>query len=298
MKLALALLLCSCISASMQQHQASMYDFWSYMPSVSSWRMPNYYNPVNYFSDYFQGPHQQQQPHFSHPQQDFHDHFNRHPVEHQQVDGVIPESRTPSRDEQLAKIGSSEPRTLLKLLGFDYLANYVINSLTFSTTSTTYTTVTSTVTVGTILTCYTSTMFRSTTACRRKRRLLPGLLVGDDGFETPSKVKSVETSATLESLAREVRSADPDPLGSVEIASSMNTDLSNDAAANLQSSIMPDSSINRYIREQSRLLTETEYIVTSSVTTYSLYTTTVTKTVTNFASSTALTCLPACFVLC
>ena len=76
MKLALALLLCSCISASMQQHQASMYDFWSYMPSVSSWRMPNYYNPVNYFSDYFQGPHQQQQPHFSHPQQDFHDHFN------------------------------------------------------------------------------------------------------------------------------------------------------------------------------------------------------------------------------
>ena len=104
--------------------------------------------------------------------------------------------------------------------------------------------------------------------------------------------------ATLESLAREVRSADPDPLGSVEIASSMNTDLSNDAAANLQSSIMPDSSINRYIREQSRLLTETEYIVTSSVTTYSLYTTTVTKTVTNFASSTALTCLPACFVLC
>jgi len=109
----------------------------------------------------------------------------RHPAVQ---NGPLTESRTPTKEEQ-AKLGSSEPRTLLKLLGFDYLANYVINSLTFSTTSTTYTTVTSTVTVGTILTCYTKTMFKSTTACRRKRRLLPGLLIGDDGFETPSKVE-------------------------------------------------------------------------------------------------------------
>ena len=92
-----------------------------------------------------------------------------------------------STKEDQTKLGTSEPRTLLKLLGFDYLANYVINSLTFSTTSTIYTTSTSTITVGTILTCYTKTMFRSTTACRRKRRLLPGLLVGDDGFESPLK---------------------------------------------------------------------------------------------------------------
>ena len=98
--------------------------------------------------------------------------------------------------------------------------------------------------------------------------------------------------ATLESLAREVRSADPDPLGSVEIASSMNSD-----ASPLQSS-MAESSVERYISQQNRFLTETEYFATSTVTTYSLYTTTVTKTVTNFASSTALTCLPACFVLC
>jgi len=270
--------------------------------------MPNYYNPINYFSDYFNAP-QQHQQHVPYPQQvhhsDFADHFNqqqdaqqRHPIEHQTDVVTVPESRTPNRDEQMAKIGSSEPRTLLKLLGFDYLANYVINSLTFSTTSTTYTTVTSTVTVGTILTCYTKTMFKSTTACRRKRRLLPGLLVGDDGFDTPSKVESVEPSLTLESLAREARAAGPEPVN-VEISSSMNTeaDLAN-SAAHLQSSILPDASINRFIRDQSRVLTETEYIVTSSVTTYSLYTTTVTKTVTNFASSTALTCLPACFVLC
>ena len=58
MKLAFVLLLCSCISASMQQ-QSSMYDFWSYMPSWSSWRMP-YYNPASYF--YGPEEHQQQQP--------------------------------------------------------------------------------------------------------------------------------------------------------------------------------------------------------------------------------------------
>ena len=106
----------------------------------------------------------------------------------------------------------------------------------------------------------------------------------------------METSLTLESLAREARSADNEPSVNVEIDSSMNTETD---SANVQSSMaMSDSSINRMIRQQGRLLTETEYIVTSSVTTYSLYTTTVTKTVTNIASSTALTCLPACFVLC
>ena len=66
MKLAFVLLLCSCISASMQQQQ-SMYDsLWSYMPSWSSWQMPYSYNPINYFSSgagYFRGqsePYQQQ----------------------------------------------------------------------------------------------------------------------------------------------------------------------------------------------------------------------------------------------
>ena len=107
---------------------------------------------------------------------------------------------------------------------------------------------------------------------------------------------SVESALTLESLAREARSVDSEPVN-VEIASSMNTETNadNSDAAHLQS-----SAINRYIRNEqdNRILVETEYFATSTVTTYSLYTTTVTKTVTNIASSTALTCLPACFVLC
>ena len=68
MKLAFVLLLCSCISASMQQQ--SMYDsLWSYMPSWSSWQMPYSYNLIDFFSSgtgYFRGepePYQQPQYH-------------------------------------------------------------------------------------------------------------------------------------------------------------------------------------------------------------------------------------------
>lgn len=68
----------------------------------------------------------------------------------------------------------------LKFLGLNALANYVINSVSYTTTSTTYTTQTSTLTIGTIVTCYTNTLFLSTTACRRKRKLLPGLLIGEE----------------------------------------------------------------------------------------------------------------------
>ena len=94
------------------------------------------------------------------------------------------EAKAKTKVNPLARSG------FLKLLGLDYLVNYVQSSLSsFTTVSTTTTYTTSTITVGTILTCYTRSMFRSTTACRRKRRLLPGLLVGDDGFETPSKVQ-------------------------------------------------------------------------------------------------------------
>lgn len=109
----------------------------------------------------------------------------------------------------------------------------------------------------------------------------------------------MDTSVTIESLSRETRSAAPEQLN-FEIESSkinkyeINEDLD---AAQLQSSLS-DSSIGRYISQQNRFLTETEYVITTTATTYSLYTTTVTKTVTNIASSTALTCLPACFVLC
>ena len=69
----------------------------------------------------------------------------------------------------------------IKLIGLNALANYYLNSLTFSTTSTTYYTLTSTLTVQTIVSCYTRTMFTSTTPCRRrKRKLFPGILIGDD----------------------------------------------------------------------------------------------------------------------
>ena len=57
MKLVFILFLSCCISASMQQ-QSSMYDFWSYMPSWSSWRMPYSYNPASYFYGSQQQPHQ------------------------------------------------------------------------------------------------------------------------------------------------------------------------------------------------------------------------------------------------
>ncbi len=43
---------------------------------------------------------------------------------------------------------------------------------------------------------------------------------------------------------------------------------------------------------------ETLYVSTSTVTTYSLYTTSATRTITGLAASTALSCLPACFTLC
>ena len=106
---------------------------------------------------------------------------------------------------------------------------------------------------------------------------------------------SMDNSVTIESLSREVRSAAPQQLN-IEIESSKENkyEVNEDAA---QSSLS-DPSIGRYISQQNRFLTETEYVITTTATTYSLYTTTVTKTVTNIASSTALTCLPACFVLC
>jgi len=43
---------------------------------------------------------------------------------------------------------------------------------------------------------------------------------------------------------------------------------------------------------------ETLYVSTSTVTTYSLYTTSATRTITGLASESALSCLPACFTLC
>lgn len=80
----------------------------------------------------------------------------------------------------------------LGFLGANALANYVVNSFSSTSTSTTFSTVTSTLTIGTIVTCYRSTMFSATTACRRKRRLLPGLLAGDDANDQPISPSAVE----------------------------------------------------------------------------------------------------------
>ncbi len=43
---------------------------------------------------------------------------------------------------------------------------------------------------------------------------------------------------------------------------------------------------------------ETLYVSTSTITSFVLYTTTATKTVTNFAGDDTLFCLPSCFILC
>ena len=69
---------------------------------------------------------------------------------------------------------------LAGLLGFNYLANLILNS--FSFTSTTFVTSTSTVTAQTIVTCYASALFAtSTVACRRKRKSFTDeFVVGED----------------------------------------------------------------------------------------------------------------------
>jgi len=68
-----------------------------------------------------------------------------------------------------------------KFLGLNALANYLINSVSYTTTSTSYSTSYSTVTIGTVATCYTSTMFRADTACvKKKRELSSSSSIGDD----------------------------------------------------------------------------------------------------------------------
>lgn len=71
------------------------------------------------------------------------------------------------------------------LIGFSYLANAILHSLTQSLTSTLYQTYTSTVTAGKIVMCYTATMFASTTACRRKRHFPDGVFLFKDDIIGP-----------------------------------------------------------------------------------------------------------------
>jgi len=69
-----------------------------------------------------------------------------------------------------------------KFLGFNALANYIINSVSYTTTSISYSTSYSTLTIGTVATCYTSTMFgQDTLPCdKKKREISSSIIVGDD----------------------------------------------------------------------------------------------------------------------
>ena len=80
----------------------------------------------------------------------------------------------------------------LKWLGLNALIN---NGFSASTsTKTTYVTSYSTLTIGTVVTCFTKILFTSTTPCRRrKRKLLPGLMVGDDNIDAPISPSKTES---------------------------------------------------------------------------------------------------------
>lgn len=86
------------------------------------------------------------------------------------------------------------------------------------------------------------------------------------------------------------------------IDSSIKEEPTNEAASTL--------AVNRYVRQSPRLFgygvgefienlaDETIYVSTSVVTTFSLYTSSVTKTVSNLGATTVMSCLPSCFSLC
>jgi len=115
-------------------------------------------------------------------------------VDNHQPPSSMEESRMLHNLRQFKTTEASKPRTLLlglfSLLGFDFLVNFLLNSLTISTTSTTTATYTSTYTVGTVLTCYTSTMFKSTTGCQnRRRRSIPNWFLAGNQDISPSQIE-------------------------------------------------------------------------------------------------------------
>ena len=214
----------------------------------------------------------------------------------------------------------SKPRTLLlglfSLLGFDFIVDILLSSLTISTTSTTTTTTVSVMTVGTIVTCYTSTMFLSTTACSSKRkRRVPGFLADDDDDGSPFNISpsqterycsiinskqnpsvillninySIEPSVSVDSTRDDVYSRG----GRALLFPSFNQLSDNSLQYPYQS-----PSFGYPIRKNSRVITETEYISTSTSTSYAFYTTTATKVISLLASTNALSCLPRGFTLC
>ncbi|KAI9563726.1 hypothetical protein GHT06_011190 [Daphnia sinensis] len=169
------------------------------------------------------------------------------------------------------------------LSGINYLASLILSSLSLTATSTSFTTSTSTITGATVVTCLTSTMFSATTACRRKRDSVSAMSIGDDhDHNTPLPEENA-----FDVLPREGRDINP---ADVLASSWIEQDLDVFGTVPRQT----EQSINRYARK----LISTTVTSTSVLTAFSVSVQTSTTTVTNLASSAALSCLPTGFTLC
>ena len=203
------------------------------------------------------------------------------------------------------------------LFGINYLANLILNSLTNAITSTTFVTSTSTITAATIVSCYHTTLFAtSTVACRRKRNMYANLLVGDKEYGYVSdKLRRESTKYVdifndlfsilwayyLDILSWTTIETFPNEASHVELGrllvSSLNEESNKLIAAPVRKQSEP--SINRYLRENRKGQQRSISLVTSTITTYSLYVTSSTKTVsTTFAAAGVLSCVPSGFTLC
>uniref|UniRef100_A0A0P6FH52 Uncharacterized protein n=1 Tax=Daphnia magna TaxID=35525 RepID=A0A0P6FH52_9CRUS len=180
-----------------------------------------------------------------------------------------------------------KPKAESRTFGLNYLVSVILSSLTVSSTSTTYKTTTSTITAGTVITCFTKTMFNATTACRRKRDallMISEVLIGDYDDQDEPLGDDNEWNSELEPLPREKRDVDPARL----IASSK---TESDLHVNDVAPKQTESSVEGYFRQN-------RAIVTSTLTSYTVSYSTSSRIVTNIASESALSCLPSGFTLC
>uniref|UniRef100_A0A0P6E8D9 Uncharacterized protein n=1 Tax=Daphnia magna TaxID=35525 RepID=A0A0P6E8D9_9CRUS len=180
-----------------------------------------------------------------------------------------------------------EPKAESRTFGLNNLVSIILSSLSLSSSSTTYTTTTSTITAGTVITCFTKTMFNATTACRRKRDallMISEVLIGDYDDQDEPLGDDNEWNSELEPLPREKRDVDPARL----IASSK---TESDLHVNDVAPKQTESSVEGYFRQN-------RAIVTSTLTSYTVSYSTSSRIVTNIASESALSCLPSGFNLC
>ncbi|XP_046449235.1 uncharacterized protein LOC124197745 [Daphnia pulex] len=193
------------------------------------------------------------------------------------------------RNEKLR--ANSEPR----FFGVgSYLASIVMNSLSPSVTS--FTTATSTITAATVFSCYTSTMFSYTTACRRKRGGVPNLLIGDSNNEyfnaplplpLPLDDKSM-AAAQSEKLPKEGRD--------VDLAYLVTSSQNEEERAHATNPKQTESSVDSYFRRNRNVFGS--FKATSTLTSYSVIYSTSLRTVTNLAYGNGLYCVPTGFTLC